>query len=112
MKMAYDQRIWQQHMDAAVIALTWRDKMARNERRTGTSGQEGALERERQLWEAKAVRHLRRLARLAEQAPDPVTALQRVEELRRWSGLPRQELPDGLARRTPILVGAAAGAEA
>lgn len=105
--MAFDEHSWEQHVAQATVALTWRDKMARNGRRSGTSGSEGELDRERQLWEDKANHHLWRLARMAEEAPDPAIALRGVEKLRRWSGLSREDLPDGHARRIPMLLGAA-----
>jgi hypothetical protein len=104
--MAYDTRIWEKHRVQATTALEWRDKMVRNARSSGASGREKALAREAGLWEQRANHHLRRLAKLAYEAPDPAAALSRVEELRRWSGLSRRDLDPAHAEEIPILLGA------
>ena len=103
--MAFDRRIWNKHLTAARTALTRRDKMARNLRRSGASGSETEIIREEWAWDARATSHLRRLATMAEDAADPEPARATVEELRRWSGLPTGELPAGRDSHAAILLG-------
>jgi hypothetical protein len=100
--MAFDQRIWNKHLAEARTALLRRDKMARNLRRSGVSGQEAEVIREELAWDARATNHLKRLAAMAEDAADRERARATVEELRQWSGLPARELSPGSSGDTAI----------
>jgi len=87
--MAFDLRIWNKHLTEVRAALVRRDKMARNLRRSGLSGQEAEIIREELAWDARATDHLKHLAAMAEDAVERERAHATVEELRQWSGLPR-----------------------
>jgi hypothetical protein len=92
--MAYVAAIWDKHLHQASHALTAMDKTLRNAHSTGASGQEKEMQRRAQAWKHCAIPHLRRLAQMAYEAPEPDRALARVEALRHWGGVsPRQVFP-------------------
>lgn len=102
--MGFNDRQWERHISAVTEFLIQRDEVAHSE--AGLKDRKDAIATlgKQQLWQDRANRHLQYLARLADAAPDPIWAMQKVEELRRWSGIPRTKLPPSWSREIPMLL--------
>jgi hypothetical protein len=83
--MSWDKRIWNRHLRNVRSALAKRDTLMRK----GRSGlpepaPAAELKRQRTAWAAQAKANLKRLAALAEDAPDRPRARETVRELDAW----------------------------
>lgn len=81
--MGWDEKVWNRHLRTVRSALVKRDTLMRGGG-LPVPVPETELRRERLAWSAKAKANLRRLAHLAEQAPDRARARETVHELVRW----------------------------
>ena len=83
--MPWDETYWNRYLRNVRSALAKRDALIGSSRLpTPGPTPEAELSRQRLAWAAKAKANLRRLARLAEQAPDRPQARETVNELLSW----------------------------
>lgn len=82
--MSWDETCWNRYLRNVRSSLAKRDALTGGRAQTPGPAPESELYRQRRAWAAKAKANLRRLARLAEQAPDRPRARETVNELLRW----------------------------
>ena len=80
----WDQQQWVEHLREARSALKKRDMIDRNLEGAAIYGSAEEALRERSAWAARAKAHLRRMAVMAETAPDPHSARGVVGRLDQW----------------------------
>ncbi|MFP4559869.1 MAG: hypothetical protein ACLFRB_05130 [Thiohalorhabdus sp.] len=80
----WDHQQWAEHLREVRSALKKRDAIDRNLEGAATYGSAEEALRERFAWAARAKAHLRRMAVMAEAAPDPENARGVVGRLDRW----------------------------
>ncbi|MFA9461349.1 hypothetical protein [Thiohalorhabdus methylotrophus] len=85
----WDHGRWVKHLREARSALKKRDVIDRNLEGAATYGSPEEALRERSAWASRAKAHLRRLAVLAETAPNPHSARGVVGRLSRWQSRSR-----------------------
>jgi hypothetical protein len=90
--MSWNENSWNRALCETRGALRRRDRLSHLQKGGGENrGDHRGLREERQDWEAHAKAHLRLLANLARQAPEPKQARAKVSELAHWYQSPGVE---------------------